>query len=129
MFSTVFMCMVDLKDDRLSYINCGNEPAILLGAQGEVSLLWPTGPIMGVLPEAEFIVKDVAMRENDVLLAYSDGVTDALNTSEKSFGRERLVEALKGDQTHCDGLLKISCSSWTNLLETQPSLMTSRHWR
>lgn len=105
MFSTVFMCMVDLKEDRLTYINCGNEPAILLGAQGAVSLLWPTGPIVGVLPEAEFIVKEVAMRENDVLLAYSDGVTDALDASEKSFGRERLVEALKSEQTHCDGLL------------------------
>jgi len=106
MFSTVFMCMVDLKEDRLTYINCGNEPAIILGAQGEVSLLWPTGPIVGVLPEAEFIVKEVAMRENDVLLAYSDGLTDALDASEKSFGRERLVEAFKSEQTHCDGLLK-----------------------
>jgi serine phosphatase RsbU (regulator of sigma subunit) len=105
MFSTVFMCLVDLKDDRLAYINCGNEPAILLSAQGEVSLLWPTGPIVGVLPEAEFTAKEVVMGENDVLLAYSDGVTDALDASESSFGRERLVEALKSDQINCDGIL------------------------
>ncbi len=105
MFSTVLMCLVDVKDDRLAYINCGNEPAILLGAQAEVSLLWPTGPIVGVLPEAEFTAKEVVMGENDVLLVYSDGITDALDTSENSFGRERLVEALKSEQTDCEGLL------------------------
>jgi sigma-B regulation protein RsbU (phosphoserine phosphatase) len=106
MFSTVFICMLDLKADRLTYINCGNEPAILLGEQGEVSLLWPTGPIVGVLPEAEFIAKELVMRENDVLLAYSDGVTDALDATERSFGRERLLEALKSEPTRSNGLLR-----------------------
>jgi phosphoserine phosphatase RsbU/P len=106
MFSTIFICMVDLNDDKLTYINCGNEPALLLGRQGEMSLLWPTGPIVGVLPEAEFSAKEVVMGENDVLLIYSDGVTDALDVAESSFGRERLVGVLKSEWTTCEQLLQ-----------------------
>lgn len=106
MFSTVFICIINLQENKLTYINCGNEPALLVGCEGEKTLLWPTGPIVGIIPDAEFIAKEMMMAENDLLLAYTDGVTDALNSAEDSFGRERLVELLSEDRTNCDRLLK-----------------------
>lgn len=104
-FSTVVICIINLKDNKLTYINCGNEPALLVGNNGVTTELWPTGPIVGIIPNAEFIATEIAMKENDLLLVYTDGITDALNINQASFGKERLVELLKGDHTTCDGLL------------------------
>jgi sigma-B regulation protein RsbU (phosphoserine phosphatase) len=106
MFSTVFMCIINPRDNRLTYINGGNEPAILMRSDGEIHLLWPTGPIVGVIPQAGFSAKEMVMGENDLLLAYTDGVTDALNIQEEAFGRERLVELLQGERTNGERLLK-----------------------
>jgi serine phosphatase RsbU (regulator of sigma subunit) len=106
MFSTVFIGIISLRDGRLTYINCGNEPALLVGSEGTVRELWPTGPIVGVIPNAEFSAKEVVIGENDILLAYTDGVTDALNSSERAFGRGRLVDLLKGEGLPCEDLLK-----------------------
>jgi serine phosphatase RsbU (regulator of sigma subunit) len=105
MFSTVFIFIIDFKQSILTYINCGNEPALLLG-EGGITELWPTGPIVGIIPNAEFLAKEIVIKDNDLLLAYTDGVTDALNTKEVSFGRERLVGLLKEDQTTCERLVK-----------------------
>ena len=114
MFSTVFICIINLKDDKLTYINGGNEPALLVGNNGDTTLLWPTGPIVGVIPDAEFFAKEMVMGENDLLLAYTDGITDALNTNEDAFGRERLVDLIKGELTNCD-----TCNSLLKNIEQQ----------
>jgi len=106
MFSTVFIGILDLKDGRLTYMNCGNEPALLVSSEGMVRELWPTGPIVGVIPNAEFSAKEVMMQANEVLLAYTDGVTDALNINQGAFGRGRLVDLLKGEGLSCEALLK-----------------------
>jgi len=106
MFSTVFIFMIDFMNSKLTYINCGNEPALLLGNEGEITELWPTGPIVGIIPNAEFLAKEIVINENDLLLAYTDGVTDALNPKDASFGRERLTGVLKEDQASCERLVK-----------------------
>ena len=109
MFSTVVICILNLQDNKLTYLNCGNEPAILMGSGGTITELWPTGPIVGVIPDAQFLAKEIVMQENDVLLVYTDGVTDALNLKEDAFGRPRLVDLFLAGQKSsytCTGLLK-----------------------
>ncbi len=98
MFSTVVIGIIDLQTNKLTYINGGNEPAILLDKHGGVTLLWPTGPIVGVIPGAEYQALEIAMEMGDLLLIYTDGVTDAMNADEIAFGRERLVELLQSEQ-------------------------------
>ncbi len=90
-------------------LTAGMSRHILMGTNGDATLLWPTGPIVGVIPDAEFCAKEMAMGENDLLLAYTDGITDALNIHEDAFGRERLVDLIKLEHTHndsCNILLK-----------------------
>ncbi len=106
MFSTVFIYSLDLEKNILTYINCGNEPALLVRARAEVTELWPTGPIVGIIPNAGFAAVEEAMAENDVLLLYSDGVTDALNPGQEAFGRQRLGDLVKDRQAEGD-----SCSN------------------
>jgi serine phosphatase RsbU (regulator of sigma subunit) len=108
MFSTVFISILDNLEGKMSYINCGNEPAILGAKDGGMKLLWPTGPIVGVIPEAEFIACEIDMQPDDLALIYTDGITDALNSVEEAFGRDKLMsylESERGNRSSCSHLL------------------------
>jgi serine phosphatase RsbU (regulator of sigma subunit) len=106
MFATVFIGFFDLQTGILSYINCGNEPPFLLGSGGAVTALKPTGPVVGVVPRAVFTVKTIRLEKDDLLLAFTDGIPDACNHANESFGRERLLELLQEGNTIPAVLLK-----------------------
>ena len=90
LFSTVFIGIFDIKESTLTYVNCGNEPPLLLRNGGAVTALLPTGPVLGVIPDASFSVKEIKMEVNDLLFAFTDGIPDALNAENISYGNERL---------------------------------------
>ena len=54
----------------------------------------PTGPVVGVLPEADFTVGDARLEPDDTLLVFTDGVTEAQNGDGEMFGEERLLGLL-----------------------------------
>jgi sigma-B regulation protein RsbU (phosphoserine phosphatase) len=97
MFATVFIGFFDLHTGTLSYINCGNEPPLWRASRGEITALKPTGPVMGVIPGAAFTVKEVTLDKNDLLLVFTDGIPDACNSADESFGRARLLTLLQED--------------------------------
>jgi len=100
LFTTVFICMMSPSDNKLTYINSGNEPPLLIRNGNVIAELNPTGPVVGVLPEAEFSAGEIQMETHDLLLAFTDGVTDALNYAEEAFGKERLLNLLdRNDST------------------------------
>jgi serine phosphatase RsbU (regulator of sigma subunit) len=98
MFATVFIGIINLQDGRLAYINCGNEAPFLLRAGAVVTTLPPTGPAIGVIPEARFSVKEILMEKEDLLLAFTDGIPDALDMENSSFGSERLLTIVNGSR-------------------------------
>ena len=107
MFSTVFIGIFNTQDGRLSYINCGNEPPLLLREGRAAAVLPPTGPVVGVLPGAEFAVKEIQMEKNDLLLVFTDGITDCTNAQNEFFGHARLEALLDGCEASPAGLLHI----------------------
>jgi len=60
----------------------------------ELTTLQPTGPVLGPSPSAKFGINSINFSLNDVLLIYSDGVTDSMNDKSESFGEERLSNLL-----------------------------------
>jgi phosphoserine phosphatase RsbU/P len=106
MFATVFIGIFNLQDGTLTYINCGNEPPLMLGKEGIVTALGPTGPVVGVIPEAIFSAKEIVMEKDHLLLAFTDGIPDALNMDQSSFGNERLLQIVNGCDTTPEVLLK-----------------------
>ena len=105
LFSTVFIGIFNHQNGTLTYMNCGNEPPLLLGKEGAVTALLPTGPVVGVIPDVRFSVKEIPMEINDLLLAFTDGIPDALNMDNISFGNERLQKLLSSDEKTPKALL------------------------
>jgi serine phosphatase RsbU (regulator of sigma subunit) len=91
MFATVFIGVIDPRDGTLTYVNCGNEAALLLG-DTSTRQLGPTGPVVGIIPDAHFGVKQVVLQKGELLVAFTDGITDAMNSAGEPFSRERLSE-------------------------------------
>lgn len=105
MFATVFIGIFNLIDGTLTYVNCGNEPARLLGGEGVLAALKPTGPAIGVIPGAAFSAREIKIEENQLLLASTDGIPDALNSENQPYGNERLLEVLDGSELSPSALL------------------------
>jgi len=106
-FSTLFIGLVELKTGRLTYINCGNESPLLLRKNGSLKELKPTGPAIGIFKDIDFAVGETLLEKDDMLLAFSDGITDTMNCDNTTFGRQRL-EALVREYTGTSaGLLKL----------------------
>ncbi len=95
MFATLFFGVVDMSTGLLTYINGGHLPPLLLCASGQLkTLLEPTGPAVGWIAEGDFGVAEVYLEPGDMLLAYTDGITEARRASGDLFGEERLLALL-----------------------------------
>jgi sigma-B regulation protein RsbU (phosphoserine phosphatase) len=106
MFATIFVGVLDPSNGSLMYINGGHEPPLLVREDGELERLDPTGPAVGMLPDMPFNIENIRLGENDTLVAYTDGVPDALNPSGETFGEERLLALARGKYSSADELLR-----------------------
>lgn len=94
-FATVFYALLDTEAHTLTWANAGHEPPLLLRADGLVEALQPSGVPLGlsVVTSPGYEQRIARLHPGDVLLVYSDGVTEARNVDGAVWGRERL-EAL-----------------------------------
>ena len=106
MFATVFMGIFNINNGTLSYINCGNDPAVLIRNGEVVATLPPSGPAIGIIPDAVFTVHEIVMEENDLLAVFSDGIPDTLNAKDEPFGNERLLALLKDNTKSPDQIVE-----------------------
>jgi phosphoserine phosphatase RsbU/P len=96
-YATVFLAAVT-ADGALTYCNAGHNPAIVCGG-GTVRRLTDGGMPVGLFQHAGYADTQVQLAPGDVLLIYSDGVTEALNPEGEEFGEERLVALLEAHET------------------------------
>jgi sigma-B regulation protein RsbU (phosphoserine phosphatase) len=94
MFATVFIGAFELSNGTLAYINCGNEPALIVRNGCVLTSLRPTAPVIGIFPEANFYVKEFIMEQDDLILAFTDGIPDARNLCNESLGHQGLLNIL-----------------------------------
>ncbi|MCR4439659.1 MAG: SpoIIE family protein phosphatase [bacterium] len=94
-FITFFYAELDVEEKRLTYCNAGHNPPLLLRADGNAETLEQGGLILGMMRDVSFEVGEIILQPGDVLLLYTDGVSEALNEAEEEFGEERLAAALR----------------------------------
>jgi serine phosphatase RsbU (regulator of sigma subunit) len=93
-FVSFFYGELDGPSGRLHYVNAGHNPPILVRAGGEVHRLKASGLILGVFPGARHTASETSLEPGDMLVAYSDGVTETQNPAGDEYGEERLIELL-----------------------------------
>ncbi len=95
MFATLFFGLLDPRTGGLVYINAGQEPVFLVAPGGKVrQRLGTTGPAVGFQAHIDFGIREIRMAPGDLLLAYTDGVTEAAGADGELFSNERILRLL-----------------------------------
>jgi sigma-B regulation protein RsbU (phosphoserine phosphatase) len=93
-FVTLFYGALDIPGRRLTYTNAGHPAGLLLRGEG-CRRLETGGPLLGVIPGESYEEEQVRFLPGDLLALYSDGVTEAMDTSGEAFSEGRLVATLR----------------------------------
>jgi sigma-B regulation protein RsbU (phosphoserine phosphatase) len=96
-FASLFWCAYDPGLRVLRYVNAGHLPALWLrrtmDGTWDLQRLSEGGPVLGLLAAAAYRTVSVSANDGDLLVLYSDGVTEAPNSRDEQFGEERLIAA------------------------------------
>jgi len=93
MFATMVLGILDPSRNVLYYVNGGHEPPIVIDAQGAISSrLEPTGPAVGLMPGLPFTVRSLEFAPGDLLIAFTDGVTEAKGSAGEFYTEDRLLQ-------------------------------------
>ncbi|HKY28736.1 MAG TPA: SpoIIE family protein phosphatase [Pyrinomonadaceae bacterium] len=93
-FVTLFYAELDPETGTVSFLNAGHNPPLIVHAAGTVEQLASGGLPLGIKPNAEFREGRTHMQLGDVLVIYSDGVTEAASPTGEEFGSTRLYEVV-----------------------------------
>lgn len=93
-FVTLFYAVLDSKTGSLTFLNAGHNPPLIVHAGGTMEQLASGGLPLGIMSDAEFREGGTQLRHGDVLVIYSDGVSEAVNPSGEEFGPTRLYEVV-----------------------------------
>jgi sigma-B regulation protein RsbU (phosphoserine phosphatase) len=102
-YATFFYAQYEPQTRRLTYVNAGHNPPMVLRKKDgdwQIARLEEGGAVVGLLPNFPYSQAMFDMEPGDVLLAFTDGISEAMNPNEEEWGEENLVEVAK----ECDGL-------------------------
>ena len=108
MFAVAFVGVIDAWTGTLRYVSAGHEPAFI--RQGSVvRQLEVSGPAVGIISDADYLVKSVALSPGDLIVLATDGLTEARNARGDMLGaegaRELIARAPDDPQELCDALI------------------------
>ena len=98
-YATGFVAQLDPVTHRLAWANAGHNSALLVRQSGEVERLAASGPPLGVLAVAAYQAHSTVMGPGDLLLVYTDGITEAADPVDDEFGIERLAALARDHRT------------------------------
>jgi phosphoserine phosphatase RsbU/P len=92
-FVTLFYAVLDSRSRTLRYANAGHLPPILGDSHGKVRHLENGGALLGVFPDWRYVDSEVKLKPGDLLLMFTDGITEAMAPNGEEFGENRLIAA------------------------------------
>ena len=96
MFVTLFYGILDHDSHTFTYVNAGHNPPIVFHSNDNTfTELAATGIAMGVIPDAEYAAQEKPLVPGDIVVLYTDGITEAMNTREEMFGETRLYDVIR----------------------------------
>ncbi|MGH9881144.1 MAG: PP2C family protein-serine/threonine phosphatase, partial [Pyrinomonadaceae bacterium] len=94
-FVTAFYGILDASHGTLAYTNAGHNPALLLNSGGKVRFMERGNVPLGMFRDTRYYEYYLTLEQGDLLLLYTDGVTEAMNPQGEEFGTDRLVQSVK----------------------------------
>lgn len=93
-FATLFFAIYDDDTRQMSYVNCGHNPALWLRQDGSLQRLAATATVIGLFEQWECSVEQIRLAPGDLLVVFSDGVTEAARNQEE-YGEAHLIHELQ----------------------------------
>jgi sigma-B regulation protein RsbU (phosphoserine phosphatase) len=124
-YVTFFFAVYDAQTRNLAYTNAGHLPPVLFRG-GKIERLRAGGTVVGLFPSATYEVGEIRLEPNDLLLAYTDGITEPENTYGEEFGESRLLEVARAMQNASPEVLVAEVyrcvDEWTGSPELQDDM-------
>jgi len=106
-FATLFYAILSTKKNQITFTNAGHNPPYLFRTNGHIEELRSGGIVLGYLANQIYTQETVSFNKGDILLTYTDGITEALNMESEEFGEARLKQVVKEN-------LNLSCLQLKN---------------
>ena len=123
MFTSLFFGILNPGTGIFTYINSGHEPPLIISSAGGIKRkLKPTGPVVGTKTNVKFSTNQVEIEPGDILIGYTDGVTEALAPNGELFSREQLLSLLEQPPVSASDIIEKIKTSLSNFInEAQQS--------
>jgi len=96
LFVSAFYAVLDAPSGRLTFANAGHNVPIVRRAAGHVEEVVARGMVLGIMDDMTYDEATTTLAENDIIVLYTDGITEAMNARGDLFDKERLMAAVRG---------------------------------
>jgi sigma-B regulation protein RsbU (phosphoserine phosphatase) len=93
-YATFFFGAYDPKTRELECVNAGHNPPLIVRGE-EVISIEASGPVVGLLPKAHYTEQRIPLKPGDLLLLYTDGISEAMTAQEEEWGEERMIRSAR----------------------------------
>ena len=94
-YATLFFGEYSDRSRQLRYASCGHLPALLLRSTGAIEKLDSTCTVLGIFKQWDCSIAESHLSPGDILVLYTDGITESFNDSGAEFGERGLIEVVK----------------------------------
>ncbi len=96
-FITFVFCEITLKTGGVRYVNAGHNPPAVVKAKGGVERWGPTGLCLGMFPDSRYDIGTSHLEKGDVMILFTDGLTESRNKAGREMGEDSVLEFLKNN--------------------------------
>ena len=93
-YATFFYAELDPQSRVLTYVNAGHNPPVILRGK-EIIHLDATGTVIGLIPDAPYARAGIVLQPGDVLLAFTDGISEAMTIDDEEWGEDRMLACIQ----------------------------------
>jgi serine phosphatase RsbU (regulator of sigma subunit) len=120
MYATLFFGVLNPSNGILTYVNGGHEPLYVINAGIIKERLKPTGPAVGLMPDIIFKTQKIELEPGDLLVGYTDGVTEARSPTDEFYTRDRLQSLLTQPIKSASDMLERIKSNLFTFIDSAP---------
>ena len=117
-FVTMFAGILNISTGKITYINCGHNKPFIKSKNGLYKVLdIESNIVLGAFENFDFKIQEAQLEEGDTIFAYTDGITESVNTDGQMYGEKRLEEVINKQDDDIEKLLaniKNDVESFTN---------------